>query len=74
MATQMSLAEIRVNRQRIYASYLRHHGFLVMEYPIQIRWKVNKHRRDKRTGATSCVPMGDYAKKQYQDAMRRWFS
>lgn len=74
MTIQMDTAEIKTNRQRIYASYLRKRGFIVMEHPIQIRWKVSRHRRDKRTGATSCRPMSGYAKKQYKDAMGRWFS
>ncbi len=72
MVVQMDPAEIIANRQRIYASYLRHRGFIVMDHPIQIRWKVSEFRHDKHTGATSCTPMSPYVKKQYKDLMRKW--
>ncbi|MCF8566883.1 hypothetical protein LLE49_19375 [Alicyclobacillus tolerans] len=36
------------------------------------RWKVSAFRQDKRTGATSCVPMSNYTRELVDAMMRKW--
>jgi hypothetical protein len=65
------MSQIKERLRRLYFAQLRRNN-VILEHPIVIQWKVSEFRNDKRTGATSCVPMSVYAKKQYDDTMRRW--
>lgn len=63
--------QIQLNRRNAYLSSLRRRN-LILDTPVQIKWKVSTYRTDKRTGATSYRPLSAYMQKQYNKMMRKW--